>query len=93
LVEINIFLRGNSVDKHSGIDDGKNSESGDSILQKDGAQENDRMDEIKGDNSIKESSESSPRIYEGLDVVNRSKESKFGMLEDPFRSPAKKQKT
>lgn len=79
--------------KHSGSDDGKNSESGNSLPQKDGAQENDSMDEVKGNDSIDESSNSSPRVYKGLDRVNRCKESKFGILEDRFRSVVKKRKT
>lgn len=77
------------MDKHSGSEDCKNSESNDGFQQ----QENDGMDESKDNESLGESCDSSPRIYRGHDVVNRYKESKFGILQNRLKSVLERQKT
>jgi hypothetical protein len=81
------------VDKHSGSDDCKNSEFNDRFQQQEDVQENDSMDESKNNDTLGESYDSSPRIYRGLDVVHRYKESKFCMLENHLRSVVKKRMT
>jgi hypothetical protein len=63
------------VDKHSGSEDCKNSESKDGFQQQENVEENDGMDESKDNESPGESCDSRPRIYRGHDVVNRYKES------------------
>jgi hypothetical protein len=81
------------VDKHSGSEDCKNSESNHCLQQQENVQENDSMDESKDNDTLGESCDSSPRIYRGLDVANRYKESKFGILENRLKSVLERQKT
>lgn len=81
------------MDKHSGSDNCKISESNDRFQQQEDVQENDSMHESKNNDTPGESCDSSPRIYRRLDVVNRYKESKFCMLENHFRSVVKKRMT
>jgi hypothetical protein len=81
------------VDKHSVSEDCKNSESNDGFQQEENVQVNDSMDESKDNESLGEPCDSSPRIYRGHDVVNRYKESKFGILENRLKSVLERQKT